>query len=472
MKSIKLRMQLVYKALYFYLTLPVFLFFIFWYQPYFSLPLCALLILPFFVAFKTQDILAFDRMDLKNLLISLGLIVFIVLASGVAADFGFGFQFGDYAKHNAVLKDLITHEWPVTYAQDSNYPGLFVYYIGYYLPAAVVGKGTNFFYAMAFQTLWNVIGMVFMALLLFHLFQKKSWKIVFLFFFLSGLDIVGYLLLRSSMPGNTNLERFLPDIPLLSYNWPLGAIFWVPQHAFPALLVPLVMMDNQKRGSSDFLWFLPASLCFSPFVLIGLLPFAAYGFFAALRREKPLIPLRNALISGVLCIFVGMFFLLNQNQGELTLVFKASRIFELWPQLVLFALLEFGFFFLVMGKRTLRQPIAILTLAVLIFFMFPSYGIWNDLGMRATLPAITFVLLLVIDFFLHQDTTALAKRTMLVLLCIGLFTGGNWISVSLQNSGRVDKRYDGLDNSGQYKHQYISASYYEDHPFYRWVLKK
>ena len=75
-----------------------------------------------------------------DIIISLVLILFILLSSGVGGIAGY--QAGDWTRSNAVLSDLFNHSWPVSYdiKLDTNSYSILNYYIAYYLPSAFIGK--------------------------------------------------------------------------------------------------------------------------------------------------------------------------------------------------------------------------------------------------------------------------------------------------------------------------------------------
>src|SRR6516164_22770 len=53
---------------------------------------------------------------------------------------GYGPQTLDWEKHNAILKSMVNHSWPVTYLDADLSRFYLVYYFAYYLPAALIGK--------------------------------------------------------------------------------------------------------------------------------------------------------------------------------------------------------------------------------------------------------------------------------------------------------------------------------------------
>ncbi len=82
-------------------------------------------------------------------------------------------QAGDWAKHNAILYDLVNRRWPVLYTNVKEH-SMLTYYIGQYMVAALVGKVTHSTrIAEIVLYIWNMIGLV---LVLFNLLflQKQN----------------------------------------------------------------------------------------------------------------------------------------------------------------------------------------------------------------------------------------------------------------------------------------------------------
>lgn len=115
------------------------------------------------------------------------LIVTYVNLSGIG---GYGYQSPDYSMHNSRLNDLITHDWPVQYAENKH----LVYYVGYFLPAAVIGKLTSYDTASYALYFWSILGLTLVFRWLQHL---SGWRLsiglVLLFMFFGSLDILNTL---------------------------------------------------------------------------------------------------------------------------------------------------------------------------------------------------------------------------------------------------------------------------------------
>lgn len=90
----------------------------------------------------------------------------------------------------------MTEKWPVTatFTSDTGTDGRgMVYYIGFWLPAAAIGKFFGIAAGYVAQYVWAVFGIcVFYALICLWRKKVMVWPLFVIVFF-SGLDVVGAL---------------------------------------------------------------------------------------------------------------------------------------------------------------------------------------------------------------------------------------------------------------------------------------
>jgi hypothetical protein len=151
---------------YIYIVLPFLIFIIGWLKWYYALIISATVLISLFFSFNQYE--PYPKLDIKKypkkIIIAFSVIILWVLFSGIG---GFGYQNGDHHFRNAIFRDLITHEWPVIYdiqGIELNHPlkgktFMLVYYIGYWLPSAVVGKLFGWSAANFSLFLWTVLGL-------------------------------------------------------------------------------------------------------------------------------------------------------------------------------------------------------------------------------------------------------------------------------------------------------------------------
>jgi hypothetical protein len=203
------------------------------------------------------------------------IILLWVLLSGAG---GFGLQNDDYRAGNALLKDLIEQPWPLTVQwQGMNVP--IVYYVGWYLPAAFVGKLLGWSAANIVSFGWTFVG-TFLSFLWFlriasirNLTLGRMVIAAAIFCLADGLDA---LLLNTGWY-------------FIQYSSQTILLYWVPQHAIPAWLL-MGLVADYIRGHLSTVKYLgisaAASVICSPFGLIGVLPFLFTLLVAGMTKER------------------------------------------------------------------------------------------------------------------------------------------------------------------------------------------
>jgi hypothetical protein len=209
-----------------------------------------------------------------------------VLFSGIG---GWTFQNIDFHIRNAIYRDLINYPWPVIYSpQQSNFinPGstqiMLVYYIGYWLPGALVGKLAGWGAANAFLFLWIWLGVSLIVMLLANWLKKPPILLAIILIFFSGMDLLGALLVY---PRSSVINFIWPPFQYLE-RWPGGPeyesftthLYWAFNQAIPACLCTALLVTGVDRKDIFFLW----TLCFffAPLPALGMIPFVLIEVFS------------------------------------------------------------------------------------------------------------------------------------------------------------------------------------------------
>lgn len=236
------------------------------------------------------------------------LAITIVLLWGTG---GYGPQDSDHPKHNAILKTLIAEPWPAVVASDrGSFP--LVFYVAYYLPAAAVGKIGGWEAANQFLQWWTVLGLVLSFGWFCILVGTGHWVVGLVFFFFSGLDVVGASLIRladyvarvGSLAELTDWQR-IDWFALRWWNWqmrwwdvelarnypnPIEQLFFVPHQAVAGWMVTgilgvLAIASPVGAAGSALVWCSLLSL-WSPLVLIGFVPLVGFMAVESLRQRR------------------------------------------------------------------------------------------------------------------------------------------------------------------------------------------
>lgn len=390
------------------------------------------------------------------------------------AGIGYFHQAGDWHKHNAVFLGLIERQWPVYYSTEAGAAPL-VYYVAYYLPAAAVGKAFGWLAANWALFIWNTLGLVLAAMWFVVLAEKRGLWIPIIFFIFSGLDYFGAsanIIDRvnpESFPQWSDisgwivfLKRVCIDYVLLEvffnqqvtefwsggfqYSCNMAHLFWSPNQALAGWILAGMVFRLFGRPSlkNNVLILLSFSLLWGPFITIGLLPFLAADFFAGSAKKSAnengsegfLTRIREYLTAGnasaaVVFLFAGLFFLakfsgspLGPVQDRHGFIFSggAGQVFDRIGLLVSFCVLEFGVFAVLIfaggsARRSGRGLLAVVSVAVLLILPLYRYGYYNDLMVRASIPAL-FALSVFVARAVYDERAAKTVRLLLVLFLL------------------------------------------------------
>ncbi|WP_241241771.1 hypothetical protein [Sphingobium algorifonticola] len=335
----------------------------------------------------------------------------------------------DWQVRYAVLRDMGINPWPFVYTSRPM-PDVLRAPIGmFFLPAlAFKAWGSRAGdIALLFQNS-ALLGMLLaMASRLFAGTRARLWALgVFLAF--SGLDAAGALFVHGG------LADHLENWAQIQYSSTLTLAFWVPHHAMTAWIGALLFLlwRTGRIPLSVFLAILPLTLLWSPFGLLGTLPFVALaGIETLIRRRLRLSDIALPALSSLLCV-PGLLYLgaagddvgirLFAPGGLRYIVFQ---LFETAPYLVPLALVA----------RTGRfgLPTFLVIIACLLLMPFVQIGWSIDFMMRASVPALTILAVMVADAVAPGDQGAPApiRLWLLLALVIGSVTGAHEIRRAL-----------------------------------------
>lgn len=437
-----------------YLSVPYLIFATGWLKWYAAVFCTGLILLPLYLCIQKSDLAGREVQGQPDEILFSGrfillTVLFSVVYLGFSGIGGVGFQDADWYKHNAILKDLIQHSWPVMYQQEGQLLPL-VYYLAYYLPAALFGKWGGWNLANQVLFIWSYLGLILAILWFLVSTRLFTFPIVFLFLMFSGLDLIGELITRSV------IVPMRPEIlPLLrwnhienwSVNWQYSShatlLFWVPHHALAGWIVTGILMYsiNYSHLRGFVLFILSLTTLWSPFVTIGLLPYVLTGFFLEekplLERLKQYITLPNFCGLSILAlvgIFYGSKLIASPLSGGIipngfSLSFppdteaKAISVFMLF----LFYLLEFGIYSIIVfwsidkADKKVRG-VFFTTLACLLLIPLYRFGEANDFVMRTSIPALYVLAIYLGRTFFSQALTSFKRFVLIITIVLGSTT--------------------------------------------------
>lgn len=327
----------------------------------------------------------------------------------------------DWQVRDAVLHDMIIWRWPFAYSGFKT-PQLLRAPIGMYLLPAIVGKvcgqsGADL--ALLAQNSW-LLGTVFtLGSMLFPNPRARRAAVIVILLF-SGMDSLGLLLGRPAQ--FFPLSRSIDGWAGIQYSSHLTMAFWVPQHALVGWIGALLYMlwRSARLPLSIFFSILPLMALWSPLGLMGTMPFAAFaGLETVIRRRLTLSELMLPLIA-VASSAISLVYL--QLDGDRVGV----QFYPIDP--IIYAIVEFTevipflfasvFFF--RGGRLGNGTIVIVA-ACLLFFPFIKIGHNVDFMMRASIPALAILSVLMTDL-VTSGRDNIGRSIIIVCLAIGALT--------------------------------------------------
>ena len=339
----------------------------------------------------------------------------------------------DWLVRDALLHDLVVSGWPVGYGLSAAKLTVLRAPIGYFLPAALVGKVFGLASADWAMLLWTIIGVALFLMQVLSLLRPKRWVaiagllIVILF---SGMDIIGAILNRgATFYQNANITTHLEWWALrFQYSSMTTQLFWVPNHALGGWLLIGLVLRHERSSVLDAL--LPvlviATFLWSPLMALGLIPFLTWkvGATAGVARSWEVLHPRIWLVSLPLAVVVLAYIGLDpgsiptgwsqvSGEGGMHYALRHAQ----------FVLLEAG---LIAIMLLAMRVSAFVVIAAVVLAMLPLvfFGPGNDLVMRASIPALA-VLAIYSARALTEDGRAGGMRYRVglgVLLAIGAVT--------------------------------------------------
>ena len=372
----------------------------------------------------------------------LGIAAVVIIWVALSGQGGFVYQNYDWHWRNAIFRDLTTHAWPVYY-QSTNCA--LVYYIAYWLPAALIGKIIGGQGGNVALFLWSLLGCLLTCYFIFRYFRRVSLPLLLLFILFSGLDVVGMLMQylwfhlggvdsnlwvhATGLDKSLHLEWWATHF---QYSSMTTQLYWVFNQALVPWLAFFLLMNTTDLKSVFFL--AAVTIPFGPFPFIGLFLIAV--FLAVrhlvseenrLRAFRGLLTLQNVLPPLVILIVFQLYYKSNataSNAGMHWLLFQFGPLERILY--LVFCLLEFGVLALLLRKRFAGDGLFAFIVVMLLLIPTFSFGGTADFCMRASIPALCMLFLYTGRYL--QELAQQRKLTspigiaLLVVLLLGSIT--------------------------------------------------
>lgn len=345
---------------------------------------------------------------------------------------GFWAQSEDFRYRNAIYRDIVLRDWPVIYPVTGH---ALVYYIGYWLVPALLGKlvlfagaeeATAFSIANTALFIWTFFIVMIIFLLIMYTLKVSKGKtqlfVIGLFILFSGADVIGSV-------GYTwksidyHFEWWAVDYQFSSFT---TCLFWVFNQALPAWLCFMCIMNEKNIRNYVFLGMM--CLFCAPLPFVGVFIYCLYFGVKKLleyRKDgiikefvKSIFSVSNIL--SVIFIFpiIGTYLLSNVaikganalRVNDAAIVMEGSETasqnapFSHNPLVnyISFVCIEFALLMIFMAWKYRKSAVYYVTFASLLIIPLLKIGGSHDFSMRASIPALVMVFLLLARFLIEE----------------------------------------------------------------------
>lgn len=417
-----------------YLLIPALIFLIGWLKPIIALPTSALLVYAFVVfqkelyADQLKSTGVHFNIEKKKIAVTFIMMILWVVYAGTG---GIIWQnTWDHKFRNALFTDLVTYSWPVI-----NKGNGLCYYIGFWMPSAVVGKLFNLEAGYLFQTFWACCGVILTILLIFRYLGTAKLRTVILFVLFSGMDVCIYL------AAGILKQRSIPEIlmPLLqgkhlelltnyfnsSSNTTL--LFWLYNQIVPFWVGFMLLLTQNKNKAFPLIYALMMFFC--PFPCIALLPVVIYLFLKnhvlCDKRVKNVFAVVKKLLTPENLSLVPFLLILALYYSSNIAVSKLDFLQLDVMTICLFAayfMCEYGVYLWVIYPKNKKDPILTILLVTTVICSFVVMGDSYDFAWRTCIPFAFYIMLLVAKELNRISPKSIAGAFLVACLCIGAIT--------------------------------------------------
>lgn len=383
-----------------YLMLPVGLWLVGWFRWWVGIPAAALLVAGLWTAMRGSWRVSPRPVTFALLLMALGWVM-TTAAGGV-----FDVNNVDWIKHRAILTDLVQYVWPVHLPDPlvaflapearTRPDALLRYSLGYYLTPGLIGRWFGLTALNWAVPLWTWCGVGLLVLLFTRRFSTPRAALVagVILIGFSGMDFLRLALLFGDVVplfSGSHIEGD-PDLKfLVQYSSNTTALMWTPQHFIAGGLYTTLLI--QLRRQPQFLAaagiLLAAGPFWSPFVALGLLPLVIVLVWD--NGIRPFLRWQNLVLAGPLAGLLVAYLTSDSSEIPKGWVWHNADWAVLVKWFPAFYLTEFLLLVLLLWlvrPPVRRDPFFMVSVATLLLLPLYRYGEFNDLGMRASLPAL------------------------------------------------------------------------------------
>ncbi|MEE3344095.1 MAG: hypothetical protein VZS44_08415 [Bacilli bacterium] len=412
----------------------------------FSIPLVLLLLICFYKAINNFSVMRQRIFDNKRIYIVILLIVLWVVYSGIG---GFIWQNPwDHRFRNAIFMDLVKYKWPVV-----NNNNLLCYYLGFWLPSALMGKlfGLNIGYL--FQVLWAIIGLFITYGLLCQYLKKVKISMLLFFIFYSGLDIFLFLLFSKlsfvdavkSVFGGRHIELITVYFNSSSNT---TLLFWLYNQIIPFWIGMLLIL--LQKNSKSLLFIYSLMLLYSPFALVSLFPVIVYKILEdsnkiSLKNINKFFSFQN-IVSFIIIIIIAIYYKTNIAVGKINYLNINADILKKY---VCYLFFEYFIYLFFIYKKNYKDIVLNILIVVILIGSFITMGNSYDFSWRICIPLSFYIMLLLMKELYDKKCVVWKRNAIIIIFLLGAITPVSEMIRTYKNEkevlgGKIKARSDSL----------------------------
>ncbi|WP_413853995.1 hypothetical protein [Candidatus Ruminimicrobium bovinum] len=434
--SLKINLKTLNQLTIIYVAIPLLIFLISWLKPYIAVVSFILFLYAIYAGYFKNN-----KFELKNLINNKNFAYTLLLISFLWCYFagigGFWYQSPDHDCRNAIFRDLINYNWPVYYKSAD---AAMVYYIGYWLPSAVFAKiflfispMFAFFIGNIFLLFYSIIGIFLFILHILRAVKikkcSKSYLIILMLILFSGMDIIGILYPHFSSY-MWHIEWWSLQAQFSSFT---TVLFWVFNQGLPSWLLTLMFYNNKNKVEN---FGVIALLCFfcSPLPFMGLAVFLT-GYclkllFDAYKTKKigklvsNIFSIQNIISVFLITPIICLYFISNHSTSANGVISSITKDYGFFYVSVItyFFVLEAGLYLILISRQYKYELLYYIVFISLICCPFIKVGYAADFCMRASIPALLILFIMIIKF-LFNNYNFRKYKIRYILLCTCLIIG-------------------------------------------------
>lgn len=451
--------------IYSYIALPFIVFASGFLKWYFALPVTLAVILSvLFASDESEGLykLPFNKKDALKVFTGLVFIVAMVLLSGIGNVL---WQNNDHATRNTLFNILSNYTWPPTYITDAGNEVGIVYYIGFWLPSALIAKLTSLDFGYIFQIIWATSGLLILWYLLCLMHKRIVIYPIVIFLFFGGMDIIGSGIIRMLFTSLTTMQKGAWAFPggssltthiewwanYYQYSSHTTQLFWVFNQCIPVWIATVLLII--EKNNKNLIFIMGLTLLSSTLPFVGLIPvflWCAFCDHEAGYLNRPftkdfkksflsLFTIQNVIGGGLSGIISFLYLIGNiataNTQSSQKSAAAASGVPEVFsPAMFVFVLFIAVTFYMVITANSKRKPVHaffIIPLVILAFFLAKTHGAKLELYFLFIL--LEFIVLVCIIYPAHKGSSLLFIATA-CLLIIPFFKVGKSIDFCMRAS--------------------------------------